>query len=297
MNRGVVLAVLAYLLWGAFPLYFKAVQSIPPADMLAHRVLWSAVFVWILLATQRRWHWIERVFAEPRVLATFTLSALMVSLNWGVYIYAVAAGHIVDASLGYFINPLVSVMLGAVVLRERMRPVQWFAIGCAAVGVAWLTWVAGRPPWIGLVIAISFALYGLLRKTAPLGSMEGLMLETAIIAPLAIGYLAWFADTAGAASPYGPTALVLLVAAAGPVTAMPLLLFGAAARKIPLSVMGVIQYIAPSLQFLLAIYVFHEPFDPHKALGYIAIWTGLAVFTAEALWLASRRRTAPPVAA
>jgi chloramphenicol-sensitive protein RarD len=290
MNRGVVLALTAYLLWGAFPLYFKAVQSIPPADMLAHRVLWSAVFVWVLLAAQRRWQWIERVFADLRVLATFTLSAVMVSLNWGVYIYAVSAGHIVDASLGYFINPLMSVMLGAVVLRERMRPVQWFAIACAAAGVLWLTWMAGRPPWIGLIIAVSFSVYGLIRKTAPLGSMEGLMLETVLIAPVAIAYLAWFADNAGAASPYGPITMVLLVAAAGPVTALPLLLFGAAARKIPLSVLGVIQYIAPSLQFLLAIFVFHEAFDPHKAIGYIAIWTGLAVFTAEAVWLASRRR-------
>jgi chloramphenicol-sensitive protein RarD len=290
MNRGVVLALTAYLLWGAFPLYFKAVQSIPPADMLAHRVLWSALFVWVLLAAQRRWQWVERVFAEPRVLATFTLSAVMVSLNWGVYIYAVSSGHIVDASLGYFINPLMSVMLGALVLRERMRALQWFAIACAAIGVAWLTWTAGRPPWIGLVIAVSFTVYGLLRKTAPLGSMEGLMLETVLIAPVAIGYLAWFTDYAAADTPHAPLTMLLLIAASGPVTAMPLLLFGAAARKIPLSVLGVIQYVAPSLQFVLALFYFREPFDPHKALGYVAIWTGLAVFTAEALWLASRRR-------
>ena len=171
---------------------------------------------------------------------------------------------------------------------------QWFAIACAAVGVAWLTWTAGRPPWIGLVIAVSFSVYGLLRKTAPLGSMEGLMLETTLIAPLAIGYLAWFTDNTGAAAPYGSFTMVLLVAAAGPVTAMPLLLFGAAAREIPLSVLGVIQYIAPSLQFLLATMYFHEAFDPHKAIGYVAIWTGLAVFTADAVWLASRRRTEAP---
>lgn len=294
MNRGVVLALTAYLLWGAFPLYFKAVQSIPPADMLAHRVLWSAVFVWALLAAQRRWQWIERVFADPRVLATFALSAVMVSLNWGVYIYAVSSGNIVDASLGYFINPLMSVMLGAMLLRERMRPVQWFAIACATVGVAWLTWTAGRLPWIGLVIAVSFTIYGLLRKTAPLGSMEGLMLETVLIAPVAIGYLAWFTEYAAADTPHAPLTMVLLVAASGPVTAMPLLLFGAAARKIPLSVLGVIQYIAPSVQFVLALFYFREPFDPHKAIGYLAIWTGLAVFTAEALWRASRRRTEMP---
>lgn len=290
MNQGVVLALAAYLLWGAFPLYFMLVKFVPTPEMLAHRVLWSLAFVAILLTFVQRWAWLPKLVRQPRTLRVFALSAALLSINWGLYFYAVSHGRIVDASLGYFINPLVSVLLGAVVLHERLRAPQWIAVMFAAAGVGWLTWLAGDLPWIGLAIAVTFAVYGLLRKTAPLPSMEGLALETLMLMPVALGYVVWLSDTgdstlAASASPWSTLALLAL---SGPVTSMPLLLFAAAARRIRLSTLGVIQYIAPSMQFLLAVFLFHEPFDGHKAAGYVAIWTGLAIFTVDALWRASR---------
>ena len=290
MNPGVVLALAAYLLWGAFPLYFMLVKFVPTPEMLAHRVLWSLAFVAILLTFVQRWAWLPKLVRQPRTLRIFALSAALLSINWGLYFYAVSHGRIVDASLGYFINPLVSVLLGSVVLHERLRAPQWIAVAFAAAGVGWLTWLAGDLPWIGLAIAGSFAIYGLLRKTAPLPSMEGLALETLMLTPIALGYVLWLSDTGDStfAAADSPLATLALLALSGPVTSMPLLLFAAAARRIRLSTLGVIQYIAPSMQFLLAVFLFHEPFDGHKAAGYVAIWTGLAIFTVHALWRASR---------
>jgi chloramphenicol-sensitive protein RarD len=290
MNPGVVLALAAYLLWGAFPLYFMLVKFVPTPEMLAHRVLWSLAFVAILLTFAQRWAWLPKLVRQPRTLRIFALSAALLSINWGLYFYAVSHGRIVDASLGYFINPLVSVLLGSIVLHERLRAPQWVAVAFAAAGVCWLTWLAGDLPWIGLAIAATFAIYGLLRKTAPLPSMEGLALETLMLTPMALGYVVWLSDTGDStfASSDSPWSTLALLALSGPVTSMPLLLFAAAARRIQLSTLGVIQYIAPSMQFLLAVFLFHEPFDGHKAAGYVAIWTGLAIFTGHALWTASR---------
>lgn len=291
MNPGVALALAAYVLWGAFPLYFMLVRAIATPEMLAHRVLWSLVFVGLLLTFARRWAWLPKLARQPRTLRVFALSATLLSMNWGLYFYAVSHGRIVDASLGYFINPLVSVLLGSVVLHERLRAPQRIAVGFAALGVAWLTWLAGDLPWIGLAIAVTFAIYGLLRKTAPLPSMEGLALETLMLAPVAGGFVVWLwlAGEGAVVTSTAPWSLLALLALSGPVTSMPLLLFAAAARRIRLSTLGVIQYIAPSMQFLLAVFLFREPFDGHKAAGYVAIWTGLAIFTADALWKASRK--------
>lgn len=292
MNPGVLCAASAYLLWGLFPIYIKWLQAVPPAEILAHRMLWSLAFVALLLALRRRWNWLREVAARPAVLARFAGSAAFVSINWGVYIWAINSDRIVDASLGYFINPLVNVLVGSVFLREGLRPVQWAAVACAAAGVLWLTWQAGAVPWIGLALALSFAAYGLLRKTATLGALEGLALETALLFPLAFAYLAWLAADGRNAFLAAPAATQWLLVAAGPVTAIPLLLFAAGARRISFSLLGLLQYIGPSIQLLLGVWLFREPFPAAKAAGYALIWTALAIYTAESLWRGWRRAQA-----
>jgi chloramphenicol-sensitive protein RarD len=298
MNRGVLYAAGAYFLWGLFPLYFKLLQHVAATEVLAHRIVWSLVVVLALLAVKGAWSWIRPLGRQPRVLARFALSALLIALNWGLYIWAVTSGHVIDSSLGYFINPLVNVLFGAALLGERLRPVQWLAVGIAALGVAWLTWSAGKLPWIGLVLAFTFASYGLLRKTAPLGSLEGLALETALLFPVAAAWLGWLTWQHQAAYTSGDPLTLLLLVAAGPVTALPLLLFAAGARRIAFSTLGLLQYIGPTLQFAIGVWLFHEPFDAARALGFALIWTALAIFSVESLlWLRARARDARVLAA
>lgn len=294
MNRGVLYALGAYLMWGAFPIYFKAVQQVPALEVLAHRMLWSLVFVAALLALLRRWQWLGPLLREPRRLAAFAVSALLVSINWLIYIWAVNAGHIVDASLGYFINPLVNVLIGALFLHERLRPPQWAAVALAALGVAWLTWQAGHPPWIGLALALTFATYGLMRKRATLGAIEGLAVETALMAPVALLYLAWL-GTQGS-SVFLPAAagddllLATLLVLAGPITAVPLMLFAAGARRIRFATLGLLQYVGPTLQLIIGVVLYREPFEPAKLAGYATIWLALALFTLDSLWRTWRAR-------
>lgn len=289
MTRGVLFAASAYALWGLFPIYIKWLQSVPPVEILAHRMVWSLVFVALLLTLQRHWRWLREVAARPATLTRFAGSAAFVSINWGVFIWAINSDRVVDASLGYFINPLVNVLIGAAFLRERLRPVQWSAVALVAAGVAWLTWEAGTVPWIGLVLAFSFAAYGLLRKTAALGALEGLALETALLFPLAFAYLTWLAFAGRNTFIDAPPALQWLLAAAGPATAVPLLLFAAGARRISFSLLGLLQYIGPSIQLLLGIWLYREPFPAAKAAGYGLIWAALALYTAETLWRTWRR--------
>ena len=284
MKRGVWYAVAAYTLWGVFPIYIKLLQSVPAVEILAHRMVWSLVFVTALLTIQRHWAWVRTVIARPAMLGRFVATATVVTMNWGVYIWAINSNRVVDASLGYFINPLVNVLLGALLLGERMRPVQWAAVAVAASGVVWLTVQAGTLPWIGLVLAVSFGTYGLLRKTATLGALEGLTLETALLFPLAFGYLVWLALHQQNTFVEASTSMRWLLVAAGPVTAVPLLLFAAGARRIPFTLLGLLQYIGPSLQLLLGVWLYHEPFAPAKAAGYALIWAALALYTAESLW-------------
>ncbi len=292
MRRGIVYASLAYVIWGAFPIYFKALKGVPATEILAHRMVWSLAFLVVILAALRRFGWVRDLFAKPKVLLWFTGSASLVSVNWGLYIWAVNADRVVDASLGYFINPLVNVVIGALVLREHLRRGQWAAIAIAGAGVLWLTWQAGQLPWIGLLLALTFATYGLMRKTAALGALEGLALETALLFPLAFGYLGWLAEHGSNAFLTSGPALQWLLAAAGPVTAIPLLLFAAGARRIPFSLLGVLQYIGPTLQLLVGVWLYHEPFPPLKIAGYAAIWFALAVYTAESVWQMRRNRVA-----
>jgi chloramphenicol-sensitive protein RarD len=290
MNRGIAYASAAYLLWGVFPIYFKALQEVAPLEILGHRIVWSLLFCAVLLLVLRRLDWLADLRRQPRVLLWFLASSLAVALNWFVYIWAVNAGRVVDASLGYFINPLVNVLIGAALLHERLRAPQWFAVGIAAVGVAWLTWQAAAVPWIGLVLALSFGLYGLLRKTAALGAIEGLTLETLLLTPIAVAYLGALMLSGSSGFVDGGTATRLLLLAAGPVTAVPLLLFAAGARRIPFSTLGLLQYLGPSLQLLIGVWLYDEPFAA-RAPGYVLIWIALAVFSVEGIAQGWRSRT------
>lgn len=283
MSTGILSAALAFLCWGLFPLYFHAIGDVPPVQILAHRMLWSLLFLVIVLAMRRQWAWLDLV-RKPRVFGSFVASALLLSVNWLIYIWAVNNGHVIEASLGYFINPLVNISLGYLLLKERLRRTQWMAIGVAALGVAWLTWQAGTVPWIALALALSFGGYGLMRKTAALGALEGLSFETMVLFPLAGAYVVWL-------TMHGQNAFIntdsnttrLLLMAAGPITAIPLLLFASGARQIPLSVLGLLQYLSPTLQFLLGVWIFHEAFTADRLVGFALIWLALALFAAEGL--------------
>jgi chloramphenicol-sensitive protein RarD len=293
MRSGILSASLAFLWWGLFPLYFHALGEVPPMQILAHRMLWSLLFLLIVLAVRGKWGWLN-VVRKPRVLASFVASAFLLSANWLIYIWAVNNGYVIESSLGYFINPLVNIMFGYLLLKERLRPLQWGAIALAVLGVAWLTWQAGSVPWIALLLAASFGLYGLLRKTAALGALEGLSFETMVLFPLAAAYLGWL-------TLHGQNAFIntesngtrWLLVAAGPITAIPLLLFASGARRIPLSVLGVLQYLAPTIQFLLGVWLFHEPFSGARLAGFALIWLALALFAGEGLL----RRAQAPLAA
>jgi chloramphenicol-sensitive protein RarD len=284
MHLGILFASTAYAIWGLFPLYFKAVQEIQSIEILLHRIVWSLAFLVIVLAYRKQWAWMAALLRQPKVLAGFTASALLLSANWFVYIWAVNNGRVIDASLGYFINPLVSVLLGSLLLQERLRAGQWAAVALAAVGVAWLTWNGGHLPWIGLTLALTFGTYGLLRKTAALGALEGLSLETLILFPLAIGFLLMLSLEDRNAFATASTSSKWLLAAAGPITAIPLLLFGAAARRIPLSLLGMLQYIGPTLQLLLGVWLYREPFGGARLAGFALIWAALALYSAEGAW-------------
>ncbi|KRD48003.1 MULTISPECIES: EamA family transporter RarD [Acidovorax] len=284
MNTGILYAALAYTAWGLFPLYFKQVADVPSLEVVMHRTLWSLVFVFCVLMVRRQWSWMGTVLRQPKVLAAFALSAMLLSGNWLTYVWAVQNEHVVDASLGYFILPLVNVALGFVFLHERPRPGQWLAVAVAAAGVLWLAVQAGRLPWIALVLALSFGFYGLLRKVAVLGALEGLALETLVLAPVAAIVLGWWVWQGEGALVQGPPTTIGWLFLAGPMTAVPLLLFAAGARLIPMSTLGILQYISPSLQFALGVWLFHEPFQPTRLVGFVLIWAALLVYTLEGWW-------------
>ncbi len=284
MPTGPLAAAAAYVLWGVFPLYIKQVAAVPALQVVAHRSWWSLVFVFGLLALLGRLRWLRAALADGRTLRVFALSALLLSANWLVYVWAVSAGRIVDASLGYFINPLVNVLLGVWLLHERPRPLQWMAVAIAGAGVAWLVLGAGEWPWIAFVLAGSFALYGLLRKTAPLGAAEGLALETLMQAPVALLLIGWWAWQGSGAMRVDAPATSLWLLVAGPFTAVPLLLFAYGARRVTLATLGLLQYLGPTLQFLIGVAVYGEPFTAERAVGFALIWTALAIYTGESLW-------------
>jgi chloramphenicol-sensitive protein RarD len=290
MPIGALYAALAFALWGIFPLYFRQIASVPSGEILVHRIVWSLVFVLVVLTLRRQWAWVRPVLRSPRVLLAFAASAVLLSVNWLTYIWAVNNGHVIEASLGYFINPLVNVLLGYTVLHERLRPVQWLALGIAAAGVLWLAVLAGHPPWIALALAASFGAYGLMRKVASLGALEGLTLETLLLAPIAIAVLGVWMWQGTSVFPAPEAGTNLWLIAAGPITAVPLLLFAAGARQISLTTLGLLQYIGPTIQLAIGLWIFHEPFSAKRLMGFALIWAALALYSAEGWW---RSRTTP----
>ena len=283
MQKGGLYAASAYVLWGVLPLFWKALHDVPAIEILAHRMVWSLLVVLLLLAYQGHWSWLRTALRDRRTVLTFTTTAVVLSLNWFVYIWAVNAGHVVEASLGYFINPLVNVLLGRLFLHERLRLWQGIAIVIALGGVLYLTISYGVVPWIALTLALSFGLYGLLRKTAALNSLEGLTMETLLLFFPALVYLLWLGmNGTGAFGTAGLTTTALL-AGAGIPTALPLLLFAAGARRITLTALGILQYIAPSIQFALGVLLYHEPLSQARLVGFGLIWVACALYTVESI--------------
>lgn len=292
-NKGMIYAASAYVLWGLLPLFWKALQHVPALEILAHRMVWALLVVLLLLAFTRNWNWLGAVLRSPRTLLTFLASALLLSVNWFVYIWGVNAGYVVETSLGYFINPLVNVLLGVLFLGERLRAWQAAAIAVATAGVLYLTFSYGSPPWIALTLAGSFGLYGLIRKTAALNSLEGLTLETLLLFPFAFGYLV-FREWNGIGALGRVDALTtLLLVVSGVATAAPLLLFAAGARRITLTALGILQYIAPSLQFTIGVLVFNEPITTDRLIGFSLIWLALLIYTGEGLFRTQTARLRP----
>ena len=289
MNLGVLYAALAYTLWGFLPVFFKQLSSVNAFEVVLYRMVWALVFLLCVLAVLKRWAWLRALAQQPRVLAAFGVSALLLSVNWSVYVWAVQNAHVLDASLGYFILPLVNVALGFVFLHERPRPWQWLSVAVAGAGVLWLTVQAGRLPWVALLLAGTFGIYGLLRKVAKLGALEGLTLETLLLSPMAVGLLAWWAWHGQGAMVQGSAATLGWLALAGPLTAIPLLLFAAGARRLPMATLGILQYISPSLQLLLGVWLYGEAFEPARAIGFYLIWLALLLYSADSLWNGRKR--------
>ena len=292
MRKGIALATCSYLAWGGFPLYFKALSSVTPPEILAYRIIWALPFLLLVLASRSQWSWLFTVFRRPAVLAGFAASALLLASNWLLYIWAVSTDRVIDGSLGYFITPIINVLLGYVLLKERLRLFQWLAVAIAGSGVLWLALQNGHMPWISLGLAITFGSYGLLRKTAALGALEGLTLETMLLVPFALAYVIYLA-TQGIArfSLVSDSGTAWLLLAAGPITAIPLLAFSAAARRIPLATLGILQYISPTIQLLLGVWIYHEPFSASRQIGFALIWSALMIYTAEGLWRGYQHRT------
>lgn len=292
MNPGLIYAALAYMAWGLFPIYFKQLVQVNAFEVVMHRMVWSFVFLMGVLFVLKRWAWLRAVARQPRVLLASGLSALLLSANWSVYVWAVQNAHVLDASLGYFILPLVNVAMGFAFLHERPRPAQWLAVAVAASGVLWLTLQAGRLPLVALVLACTFGTYGLLRKLAKLGALEGLTLETVLLLPMALGLLGWWTWHGQGALVQGDAITIGWLLLAGPLTAIPLLLFAAGARRISLATMGILQYISPSLQMLVGVWLYGEPFEPARAIGFYLIWAALVIYSSESLWIMRKWRPA-----
>ena len=292
ISRGALAAASAYVLWGFFPIYWKFLQRVPAMEILTHRILWSLVVVVVLLTAQKQWQWLAASRERPVILRSFVVTGVLLAINWLVYIWANNNGHIVEASLGYFITPLVNVVLGLLFLHERMRPAQWLAIGIAAAGVLYLILNAGGLLWISFTLAFSFGIYGLLRKTAHLGSLPGLTVEMAVLCLPALAYALFLQSSGQAAFAHGLPSTTLLLAFSGVITAVPLLLFAYGARQVPLTSLGVLQYIAPTMQFLIGVLLYGESFTPSRIIGFSLIWLALALYWRDSFRQRGRSATA-----
>ncbi|MEV4180023.1 EamA family transporter RarD [Streptosporangium canum] len=292
-RRGALYGIAAYTMWGLFPLYWPLLKPADALEILAHRIAWSLVAVVAILAVRRHWSWFRELMRTPKKVGLLALAAAIVTVNWGVYIYAVNTGHVVESALGYFINPLVSVLFGVFLLKERLRPWQWGAVGLGTLAVVVLTLDYGRLPWIALVLAVSFGTYGLVKKIAQVSAAESLTIETLVLLLPALGYLVYLQGQGGATFGSLGAGHALLLAGGGVITAIPLLCFTSAAIRIPLTTIGLLQYIAPVLQFLVGVFVVHEVMPPSRWAGFAIVWLALSVFTWDSLRAArAARRTA-----
>lgn len=285
---GLLNGIAAYGMWGLVPLFWPLLKPAGAAEILAHRMVWSLAFVAAALVVVRRWAWAGELLRQPRRLGLVAVAAAVITVNWGVYIWAVNSGHVVEASLGYFINPLVTIAMGVLLLKERLRPVQWAAVGIGFAAVLVLTIGYGQPPWISLCLAFSFATYGLVKKKVNLGGVESLAAETAIQFLPALGYLLWLSSHDGSTFTSEGAGHAALLASTGIVTALPLVCFGAAAIRVPLSTLGLLQYLAPVFQFLLGVLHFHEAMPPERWAGFALVWLALMLLTGDALRTARR---------
>jgi len=283
MNRGILFGIAAYAMWGFFPIYWKLLKQIPSGEILVNRIIWSFVFLVLVLSLRRHWSWIRKVRTDGRTLVTMILAALLLAVNWFTYIWGVNNGFIVETSLGYFINPLVSVLLGVVVMRERLRVLQVVAVVIATLGVLYLTINYGSLPWIALTLALSFGIYGLIKKRTRLGSIESLTGEIAVLLAPALFFLIYsIIDGSQRYLDIDPLTFLLLVGS-GIVTTVPLLFFSSAAKLIPLSTIGLLQYLAPTLQFLIGVFIYQEQFNTQRLIGFVIIWLALLIYSADSL--------------
>ncbi len=291
LRRGYILGLSAYIIWGLFPMYFKAIQAVPSLEIIVHRAIWSALFGALLLLVWKHPGWLRELIDHPKRFAVLALSGSLIAANWLIYVWAVNNGRMLEASLGYYINPLVNVLLGMLLLGERLRRLQWAAVVLAAAGVAQQLWQVGSLPWVSLALALTFASYGLIRKKAPVAALPGLVVETWLLLPLAIGWILFHPAAMSSQPAFWTTSEALWLMAAGPVTLIPLVCFNAAARHLPFATLGFLQYIAPTLVLLLAVLVYGEHFDPAKLISFLLIWAGLAVYSVDT-WLTLRKRPA-----
>jgi len=287
-GKGFTASVLAFAIWGVLPLYLHPLHEVPAIQVIANRVVWSCVFVIGWMALRGELSTLREALANRGVVWRLAVTAALISTNWFVYVWAVLNGHVLDSSLGYFINPLVNVVLGVALLSERLRPAQWTAVALAAAGVLYLTVASGRPPWIALTLALTFGFYGLIRKLVKIESLPSLGIETLLLFPFAAGYLLWCGSAGtGALGSAGPATTALLIGS-GPVTAIALFLFAYGARRLPFSTVGILQYLAPTLQLACGVFAFHEPFGRTRAIGFAFIWAALIVYAGEGVWLARK---------
>lgn len=281
--QGFAYALAAYGIWGILPLYLKALGHLSPVEVLAHRVVWSLPFAALILLVTRRFGDIKDALRSPRTMVMAAVTATLITINWVTYVYAVGSGHAIEGALGYFINPLFSILLGSILLKERLAPVQMAAIALAFVAVGILTWDAGRLPWISLTLTFSWGIYALLRKTLPVGANQGFFLEVAILSIAALPYILWLEANGSGHFTHGTTTDTWLLAAAGLATAVPLMIYANAAKRLRLSTIGIMQYITPTIIFLIAVFVFHEPMNPVKLFAFVLIWSALALYTLSML--------------
>jgi len=290
-RRGYLYGLVAYALWGFFPIYFKLLQPSPPLEILAHRIIWSVVFISLLLAVMRNWRFIGRLVRDRRLLGGVTLAAVLIAINWGTYIIGVNSSRVVETALGYFITPLVVVLLGVTVQRERLRTWQWLAVGIGAAAVAVLTADYGHLPYIALLLAASFGSYSLIKKRLSLPPAEGLFVESAVLALPALAYLGWLTTTGDARFGQVSALHTALMVLSGLATAVPLLLFAASANRVPLVGLGILQYVAPILQLAFGVVLFHEPMPPARLAGFGLVWLALIIFTVDGIRGARAART------